>query len=106
MRVLSCLLFILECGRLVFAGQSLQVSGNTFASAALTGRAHDVPSRVEFYVHDWDVNQTGNSFITRSDSVGIVAVFVNVGTGVNLQISNNFESGPFTNNGLCLVPIN
>src|ERR1700738_3610193 len=88
----------------LYAGQSLQVS-TTNASAPMTGRAHNLPTRVEFYLHDWNANPTTNTLITSSAATGFAASLLNNSGQVSMLLLNTFESGAVANGGLCVAPL-
>ena len=86
----------------LFGGQSLQLAGNTAGTDSLPSYSHSLPSRVEFYLHDWALS--GNTlYIAASDAIGLRAFLYNPGAN-NLQLSltNAWEADPV---GICQVQI-
>lgn len=98
MRKLLGILFAVSA----FAGQSIQTS-TTWATASLPGRAITLPSRVEFYFHDWNLAPTNNSTVVASTAMGLTAILQTSGPG--LILFNQLEGAPVTNSGLCTISL-
>lgn len=65
---------------IAFAGQSLRTTGTQAANDAFPARPHNVPWRVEFYLHDWsDTAPTARYAV--SEAIGINFVLYNQGNG-------------------------
>jgi hypothetical protein len=86
----------------LFGGQSIQLAGNFVANTSLPSRSHLLPSRVEFYLHDWALS--GNTlFVANSDAIGFRSLLYNDGgVNVGLAVNNSWESDPV---GICQVQI-
>ena len=86
----------------LFGGQSIQLAGNSVSNSSLPSLSHSLPSRVEFYLHDWSLS--GNTlYVADSDAIGFKAFLYNPGAG-NLQLSlyNAWEADPV---GDCQIQI-
>jgi hypothetical protein len=72
------------------AGQSLQVS-TTNASSALPNRVITLPSRIEFYLHDWNAAPTANSPVVISTAIGFQSTLIQNGGGASISFNNTLE---------------
>ena len=98
MKLIAFLVFTLP----LFSGQSLQTTNNTAGTTSFPSFSHNLPSRVEFYLHDWSLS--GNTlYIADSDAIGFRALLYNPSVGnVQLAVYNSWESnGP----GTCQVQL-
>lgn len=86
----------------LFGGQSVLLSNSTASTTSFRTRSHSLPSRVEFYLHDWSTSGT-TLFIADSDAIGFKALLYNPGPG-NLQLAvyNAWEADPV---GICQVQL-
>jgi hypothetical protein len=86
----------------LFGGQSLVLAGNTASSDSLPSYSHSLPSRVEFYLHDWAFS--GNTLaLANANAIGLRSFLYNPGPA-NLQLAlyNEWETDPV---GICQVQI-
>src|SRR5205814_10345936 len=89
MRKLLSLLFAVQA----FAGQSLRTSTTYAANTSFPSRAHSLPVRVEFYLHDWPAHPSGAYAIVKANGVGFTAYF-NGSANATISIYNQFDTGP------------
>jgi hypothetical protein len=86
----------------LFGGQSIQLAGNSVSTTSLPSLSHSLPSRVEFYLHDWA--PSGNTlYIADSEAIGFKAFLYNPGAGnLQLAVSNAWETDAA---GTCQIQI-
>jgi hypothetical protein len=86
----------------LFGGQSLQLAGNSVANGSLPSYSHSLPSRVEFYLHDWVLS--GNTLtVANTDAIGFRSYLYNPGlNNLQLSLSSSWETDPV---GICQVQL-
>lgn len=98
----SKLIIVLAGATPLFAGQSLVLAGNTASSDSLPSYSHSLPSRVEFYLHDWALS--GNTLaLANANAIGLRSFLYNPGpSNLQLALYNEWEADPV---GICQVQI-
>lgn len=85
------LIFLLPA--LLFAGQSLKPSGGQAVNDKLPARAHSLPWRAEFYLHDWSDNNP-TTHIADSGALGFSFVLYNMGNGdIRVSMYSPWDQG-------------
>lgn len=100
MRVSLSLLFVLAAGQVLFGGQSIQTSTTYAYNNSFPSRAHNLPVRVEFYLHDWATNPSVNSDIVNVNAVGLASY---IDTSQRMNIFSNHDVGPYGGDGGCNI---